>query len=195
MKIEPVTLFGKTIRLDPLQLSHVPDLTIAGKDESIWRYMLYGTIRTEQQMRVWVEDMLARQAKGTDLPFAIILLAVGKAIGATRFMEIRPEHRGVEIGGTWIQPEYQRSSVNSESKYLLLKHAFENWGCIRVQFKTDVRNVVSQQAIERLGAMKEGIFRNHLITPEGILRDSVYYSIINTEWPAVKAKLERRLAR
>jgi len=191
--IHPVTLSGQVVRLEMLSETHVPDLAAVGLDESIWRYMVYGNIDTEEKMRAFVQELLARKARGTDLPFAVIHLASGRAIGCTRYLEIRPEHRGLEIGGTWYGVAYQRTAVNTECKYLLLQHAFETLGCIRVQLKTDVRNVRSQRAIERIGAVKEGIFRNHVITPDGTVRHSVYYSIIETEWPAVKAGLEEKL--
>ncbi len=190
---QPVTLYGRYIRLEPLSLSHVPDLARVGCDESIWRYMLYGNIRTEADMRAWVEDLLERQRRGSDLPFAVIHLESGSAIGATRYLDIRPEHRGLEIGGTWYAVAHQRTAANTESKYLLLKHAFETLGCIRVQFKTDLRNERSQRALERIGAVKEGILRNHMILQDGTIRHSVYYSIIRSEWPQVKAHLEAKL--
>jgi RimJ/RimL family protein N-acetyltransferase len=194
MEVLPVSLTGRFVRLEPLSEAHVPDLTRVGGDEEIWRYMLYGTIRTEEQMLAWVRDLLDRQAHGTDLPFAVIHLAHGKAIGATRYLDIRPADRGLEIGGTWYGSEYQRTAVNTECKYLLLSHAFEQLGCLRVQFKTDLRNVRSQRAIERIGAVREGVLRAHMITPEGHVRDSVYYSIIAPEWPRVKVLLEEKLA-
>jgi RimJ/RimL family protein N-acetyltransferase len=156
--------------------------------------MLYGAVIGEKAMRTWVEDLLARQARGGDLPFTVFYKATGKAIGATRFMEIRREHRGLEIGGTWYAPAYQRTRVNTECKYLMLKHAFEVLRCIRVQFKTDLRNERSQRAIERLGAQKEGVFRNHMLTPAGHIRSSVYYSIIDSEWPEIKTRLEALLS-
>jgi RimJ/RimL family protein N-acetyltransferase len=190
MEVKPVTLSGRVVRLEPLSLAHVPDLCEVGLDDDIWRYMLYGWVRRPQDMQRWVESMLALQEQGSDLPFAVIHLASGRAIGATRYLEIRPADRGLEIGGTWYGKAYQRTAVNTESKYLLLKHAFEDLGCIRVQFKTDLRNVRSQQAIERLGAVKEGIFRNHRILPDGTIRHSVYYSIVAEEWPSVKERLE-----
>jgi N-acetyltransferase len=188
--VKPVTLTGLYVRLEPLSESHIPDLAVAGNDEDIWRYMLYGTIRTEADMRNWVEDILNRQRQGNDLPFAVIHLGSGKAIGATRYLDIRPEHRGLEIGGTWYAAAHQRTAVNTECKYLLLRHAFETLGCIRVQFKTDQRNERSQRALERIGAVREGILRNHMILEDGVIRHSVYYSIIVSEWPAVKARLE-----
>lgn len=189
-QIKPLTLTGKVVRLEPLSLAHVPDLCKVGLDDDIWRYMLYGWVRTEADMRRWVETMLAWQERGSDLPFAVVHLASGQAIGATRYLEIRPADRGVEIGGTWYGKAYQRTAVNTESKYLLLKHAFEDLGCIRVQFKTDLRNLRSQQALERLGAVKEGVLRNHRILPDGTIRHSVYYSILAEEWPSVKERLE-----
>ena len=194
MNVKPVTLSGHVVRLEPLAEAHVPDLTLAGQDEDIWRYMLYGTIRSEAQMQSWVQELLSRQAQGTDLPFAVIHLQAGCAIGATRYLDIRLRDRAVEIGGTWYAPAFQRTAVNTESKYLLLMHAFEELGCVRVQFKTDLRNERSQRAIERLGAVREGVLRKHIITPDGTARDSVYYSIIDTEWPAVKARLEEKLS-
>ena len=193
MNIQPVTLNGRIVRLEPLSEEHVPDLTVAGQDESIWQYMLYGMITTEEGMRAWVRDILNRQTRGTDLPFAVILLESGCAIGGTRFMDIRPQHCGVEIGGTWYATSYQRTAVNTECKYLLLCHAFEVWHCIRVQFKTDLRNDRSQRALERIGAMREGILRKHMILRDGSVRHSVYYSILDDEWPVVKRGLEEKL--
>jgi RimJ/RimL family protein N-acetyltransferase len=191
----PVTLEGNFVRLEPLTEAHVPALAEVGCDERIWRPMLYGLIRTEDDMRAWVGDMLARQAAGTDLPFAVIHLASGRVAGATRYMEMRPEHKGLEIGGTWYAPEFQRTAVNTECKYLLLKHAFEVLGAIRVQFKTDTRNECSWRALERIGAKSEGVLRNHYILQDGTVRDSVYYSIIEQEWPGVKERLGEMLAK
>lgn len=194
MQFQSVVLTGRVIRLEPLSEAHVPDLTLAGRDESVWRYMLYGNIQTEAQMQAWVQDLLNRQARGTDLPFAVIHLESNCAVGATRYLEIRPPDRALEIGGTWYAPAFQRTAVNTESKFLLLKYAFEVLSCVRVQFKTDLRNARSQRAIERLGAVREGVLRQHMITPEGHFRDSVFYSILNSEWPAVKLRLEDKLA-
>jgi RimJ/RimL family protein N-acetyltransferase len=193
MDIHPVVLTGCIVRLEPLSEEHVPDLAIAGQDESIWMYMLYGMVTTEEAMRNWVLDMLARQARGTDLPFAVIHLESGRAIGGTRFMEINPQHRGVEIGGTWYSTRYQRTAINTECKYLLLCYAFDVWQCVRVQFKADLRNERSQRALERIGAMREGVLRNHMILHDGVIRHSVYYSIIESEWPLVKRGLEEKL--
>ena len=190
MEIHPVTLSGQFVRLEPLSLEHVSGLADIGLEQSIWRYMLYGSMQSVADIRAWVEDMLSRQAAGTDLPFAVRHGESGRLAGASRYLDIRPKHRALEIGGTWYGLDFQRTAVNTESKYLLLSHAFEKLGTVRIQFKTDLRNLPSQRAIERLGAVKEGILRQHTITPEGVLRDSVYYSIIDKEWPAVKARLE-----
>ncbi len=193
MEITPITLTGRVVRLEPLSLAHVPDLAEAGKDPAIWKHMLYGELTDEPAMRAWVKMMLDWQSKGADLPFAVVHLGSGKAVGATRYLNIERHNRGLEIGGTWYGAAYQRTAVNTESKYLLLRHAFEDLGCIRVQFKTDLRNVRSQKAIERLGAVKEGVLRSHMVRRDGSARDSVYYSIIESEWPAVKARLEAML--
>lgn len=193
MEVLPVALTGRVVRLEPLSEVHVPDLTLAGQDESIWRYLIYGIPRTEEQMGALVRELLDRQARGTDVPFAVIQLETGRAVGSTRYMDIRPEHRSLEIGGTWYAPAVQRTAVNTECKYLLLRHAFETLGCIRVQFKADSRNERSLRALERIGAIKEGILRQHMIVLDGYLRDSVYYSILDSEWPRVKARLEEKL--
>jgi RimJ/RimL family protein N-acetyltransferase len=139
--------------------------------------------------------MLSRQVAGTDLPFAVVHLASGRLAGATRFMEMRPEHKGLEIGGTWYGLEFQHTAVNTECKYLLLKYAFETLGCVRVQLKADARNERSIRAIERIGAVREGILRNHYILQDGKLRDSAYFSILDREWPGVKLRLEEMLTR
>jgi N-acetyltransferase len=193
MDIQRVTLTGRVVRLEPLSQAHTPDLAVVGQDDSIWTYIPYPPVHSEADMRAWVDDMLARQARGTDLPFAVIHLASGRAIGATRYMDIQPAHRGLEIGGTWYGRAYQRTAVNTEAKYLLLGHAFERLGCIRVQLKTDQRNERSQRAIERLGARREGVLRHNMIMPDGHRRDSVYFSILAEEWPEVKARLEAML--
>jgi RimJ/RimL family protein N-acetyltransferase len=195
LTVAPVTLSGRLVRLEPLSHEHVADLTLAGADESIWQLMLYGMVTNKERMHAWVDHRLQQQAEGNDLPFAVIYLPTGRAIGSTRYMDIRPKDRGLEIGGTWYGVKYQRTGVNTECKYLLLSHAFEQYGCIRVQFKTDARNLRSQRALERIGAIQEGTLRNHMITPEGIIRHSVYYSIVESEWPAVKARIETLMER
>lgn len=193
LDVRPVTLTGRTVRLEPLSEEHVPDLARVGLDENIWRYMRYGSKHSEAGLRDWVLDLLRLQAAGTDVPFAVIYLESGRAVGSTRYMNIEHAHRGLEIGGTWYGLDYQGTKVNPECKYLLLEHAFETLGCIRVQLKTDARNLRSQRAIEALGAVKEGTLRNHMILPDGYVRDSVFYSILDEEWPQVKTRLADRL--
>lgn len=188
-----ISLTGKVIRLEPLAVSHIHDLSIAGNDLSIWEYMLYGKPITFDAMDKWVHEMIKRGKSGDELPFAVIIQDNGKAIGSTRYLDMREEHKNVEIGGTWYARDYQGTLVNIECKYLLLKYAFEQLGCIRVQLKTDMRNIRSQKAIEKLGAIKEGTLRNHMITPEGIIRHSVFYSILDSEWDDVKNRLETKL--
>ena len=191
--IQPLTMTGRIVRLEPLQEAHVPDLCRVGLDPEIWRWMLYGDIDSEDKMRGFVRLLLEWQGIGETLPFAVIHLGEGRAIGCTRYMELAPEHLGLEIGGTWYGKAYQRTGVNSECKYLLLRLAFEVYGCIRVQLKTDRNNLRSQAAIERLGAVKEGVLRNHMLRPDGTVRDTVYYSILDREWPEVKERLERMM--
>lgn len=191
---QPVTLTGRLVQLEPLSLEHVPGLAAISDNPAIWRFMLYGNVDSPAKMRAWVEDLLARQAAGGDLPFAVRHLPSGRIAGATRYLDLRPAHRGLEIGGSWYGAEFQRSGVNTEAKYLLLRHAFETLGAIRVQLKADSRNEKSLRAIERIGATREGILRNHMILAEGIYRHSVYFSILAEEWPAVSARLERLLA-
>lgn len=193
LNVQPITLTGRTVRLEPLAEHHSHDLWEAGADPSIWEFMLYGERRTEADIHEWVLDILSRRQRLGDVPFAVILLASGKAVGATRYMNIVPKDRGLEIGGTWYGVPYQRTAVNTECKYLLLRHAFETLGVIRVQLKTDARNVRSQRAIERIGAVKEGVLRNHMVLPDGRIRDSVFYSILDREWPDVKKRLEEKL--
>jgi N-acetyltransferase len=195
MEVKPITLQGKYVRLEPMTEAHAPALAELGVGQPFWDFMIYGRMETEDDMREWVQDILARAEKGTDVPFVAIHSYSGHVAGASRYMNIMPKDRGLEIGGTWYGPEYQRTVVNTECKYLLLKHAFEKLGCIRVQLKTDLRNERSQRAIERLGAVKEGVLRNHMILPDGYFRHSVYYSMLDTEWPAVKKRLEEMLNR
>ncbi len=193
--ISPVILNGKYVRLEPMTEDHIPGLAEIGVGQTFWDFMLYGRMDSVEDMRNWVRDILSRAEKGTDLPFVVIHLASGKVAGATRYLNIMPKDRGLEIGGTWYGTEYQRTPVNTECKYLLLTHAFEKQECIRVQLKTDLRNVRSQNAIERIGAKREGILRNHMILPSGQFRDSVFYSILDSEWPEVKKRLEELIVR
>jgi RimJ/RimL family protein N-acetyltransferase len=193
--VKPVALAGKYVRLEPMTEAHVPGLAEIGAGQPFWDFMVYGDIVTVDDMHEWVREMLARAQKGTDLPFVAIHLESGRVAGATRYLNIAPNDRGLEIGGTWYGTEFQRTVVNTECKYLLLSHAFETLGCIRVQLKTDLRNERSQRAIERIGAVKEGVLRNHMILPDGRIRHSVFYSILDSEWPDVKKGLEEMMNR
>lgn len=195
MKIEPVTLEGTHIRLEPLSLAHHTQLCEVGFDDIIWRWNPRPPIRTPDDMRRYIESALEQQARGESLPFATVERATGRAVGSTRFAEIDVQNRRVEIGYTWIAPPWQRTPVNTEAKYLMIRHAFETLGCIRVELKTDSLNERSRNAILRIGATEEGIFRNHMVTHSARLRHSVYFSIIDSEWPAAKLALEAKLAR
>ncbi len=194
MRIEPVTLEGRFVRLEPLSLAHAAHLCEAGLDQELWRWTA-SRVRTPDEMRRYIETALEWQRQGTALPFAIIACASGRAVGSTRYGNIDPAHRRLEIGWTWVARTAQRTAINTESKYLLLRHAFETLGCIRVEFKTDALNERSRAALLRIGAKEEGILRSHMVTADGRVRDSVYYSILATEWPEVKAGLEQKLAR
>lgn len=195
MEIKRITLTGKHVRLEPIGEQHIAGLAEIGRGHDFWKFMLYGDMKTEADFRHFVEDLLAREQKGTDLPFAVIHLASGRVAGSTRYLNIDRPNRGLEVGGTWYGPEFQRTAVNTECKYLLLTHAFEILKAIRVQIKTDLLNVRSQKAIERIGAIKEGVLRNHMILQDGRIRDSVFYSILDKEWAEVKRKLETMLAK
>lgn len=188
MKIEPVTLRGKVVRLEPLSLAHVPALSRVGLDPELWRW-IPTQVASAEQMRAYVQTALDEQRSGGSLPFAIVTQASDEVIGCTRYMNIVPAHRRLEIGSTWLSAASQRSGANSEAKLLLLTHAFEVLGAHRVEFKTDALNQKSRQAITRIGAVEEGLFRKHMICASGRVRDTVYFSIINSEWPAVKARL------
>lgn len=193
MQIESVTLSGNVVRLELLSLDHAVGLLKAGEDVSTWDYMKTNPCKSMDTMREWIRTTLQEYAAGTCLPFTIFELASGRAVGSTRYMNIMRKDRGLEIGWTWLAAEVRRSAVNTECKYLLLRHAFETLGAIRVQLKTDSRNLRSQRAIERLGAVKEGVLRNHMIMPDGYFRHTVFYSILDSEWPQVKANLEAKM--
>ena len=195
MKIEPGTLTGRLIQLVPLQRNDAGELFAAGNDPQIWAFMRYGTVDSLEKMQAFIEDQLAHQDRGTDLPFTVIEKASGKKIGMTRYLNVEPDNRALEIGGTWYALAHQRTGVNTEAKFLLLEHAFETIGVIRVQFKADVRNTVSQRALERIGCVKEGLLRDHMILPDGTIRSSYYYSILAREWPAIKASLQEKISR
>jgi len=192
----PITLEGKSVRLEPLSREHGPLLWDAMKNdaEELFRWIPY-PMRTVEDSARFVELVLLEQQRGLSVPFATIDRRSGKMAGSTRFMAIDVANRHVEIGSTWIAPAWQRTAVNTEAKYLMLRHAFETWKCMRVEFKTDSMNEKSRTAILRLGAKEEGTFRNHMVTWSGRIRHSVYFSIIDSEWPEVKSRLEARMAR
>lgn len=193
MKIEPVTLTGRIVRLEPLQMKHAADLYQVSQDPAIWTYMPVNSPGSLAEMEQVIALAVQGQQVGACLPFAIIDLAQGCAVGSTRYLNFMPQDSGLEIGWTWLAPSVQRTCVNTECKYLLLRHAFEVLGAIRVQLKTHYLNFQSQRAIERIGAVKEGVLRNHMIMPDGSYRHSVYYSIIDSEWPQVKEGLEAKM--
>jgi|SRR5580693_3460314 RimJ/RimL family protein N-acetyltransferase len=192
MIVKPVTLEARHVRLEPLAMTHLAGLAEVGLDEELWRW-IPTAVRTQEEMAAYIETALKEQERGISLPFALVEKAARRAIGSTRYGNIDRTHHRVEIGWTWVGREWQRTVVNTEAKYLLLQHAFETVGCIRVELKTDSLNEKSRAAILRIGAREEGIFRNHMITASGRIRHSVYYSILDSEWPAVKARLESML--
>jgi N-acetyltransferase len=189
-----VTLEGSVIRLQPMRLEHAPLFWEAagGALEEIFRWYPW-SMRTKEDFTRYVERVLAEQKAGLSVAFTTVMRESREVVGSTRFMNIDATNRHVEIGSTWIVPAWQRTGVNTEAKYLMLRHAFESWGCSRVELKTDALNQQSRKAILRLGAKEEGRFRKHVITWSGRVRDSVYFSIVDTEWPEVKLRLEKRL--
>jgi RimJ/RimL family protein N-acetyltransferase len=193
MQIEPTTLEGEFVRLEPLRFENWEKLFEAGSDESLWRWTA-AVITSAEDMKRYVETALAEQKSGVALPFVTIEKSSNKIVGSTRFGNIDVKNRRAEIGWTWINPDWQRSYVNTEAKLLMLGHAFEIWKCIRVELKTDALNEKSRRAILRLGATEEGILRKHLIADTGRIRDTVYFSILDTEWQQVKANLRSKLA-
>jgi RimJ/RimL family protein N-acetyltransferase len=193
MVVEPTTLRGKTVRLEPLRMEHAGALAHVGLDPSLWRWIPV-QVATPDEMRTYVATALDEQQRGVSVPFAIVDQVSNQVIGSTRYANIEPAHRRLEIGWTWLTPSFQRTAANTEAKLMLLTHAFETLGAQRVEFKTDKLNDRSREAILRIGAAEEGIFRKHMIMSTGRVRDTVYFSIIDTEWPAVKAKLLARLA-
>ncbi|MBB4841861.1 RimJ/RimL family protein N-acetyltransferase [Paucibacter oligotrophus] len=188
LQLAPVTLSGRHVRLEPLSLAHVDELAAVGTAPELWTWVPT-QVRNRDEMQAYVETALAEQSRGQSLPFAILDAPSGAVIGSTRFGSISAKDRRLEIGWTWVAPSHQRSGANTEAKTLLLTHAFEALGALRVELKTDVLNAKSRAAILRLGAQQEGIFRRHVICSTGRVRDTVYFSIIDAEWPAVKARL------
>ena len=192
MNVPPVTLEGRHVRLEPLSQAHHADLSAVGLAEELWRW-IPTPVRTREEMSGYIQTALDEQTRGVSLPFALIEKSTGRAIGSTRYGNIDRTHHRVEIGWTWVAPTWQRTAVNTEAKYLLLRHAFETLGCIRVELKTDSLNEKSRNAILRIGAREEGTFRNHMITASGRIRHTVYFSILDSEWPEVKSRLQTML--
>lgn len=190
--LEPVTLEGRYVRLEPLTIDHVDALAAVGCEPSLWTWVP-AKVASRDDMRRYVDVALADQARGMALPFVQVERASATVVGSTRYGNIAMEHRRVEVGWTWIGVPWQRTAVNTEAKWLLLRHAFETLGCERVELKTDVLNGRSRAAIERIGGVEEGILRHHMLTASGRWRDTVYYSILHGEWPAVSARLLSRL--
>lgn len=192
MKIEPVILEGKFVRLEPLRVEHLDSLTEIGLDESLWLWTA-AIVKNKEDMRRYIEAALDEFERKISLPFITVEKSSGKIVGSTRFGNIDVKNNRAEIGWTWINPRWQKTQINTEAKLLMLSHAFETWKCIRVELKTDVLNDKSRIAIERLGAQEEGILRRHIITEAGRIRDTIYYSILDTEWQSVKNNLQTKL--
>lgn len=191
--VRPITLSGQHVRLEPLHPAHFDALAPLAADPDLWRFMSFGNLGDPDALQAWIAGASAEQARGEGLAFAIIDAATGNAAGSTSLYDISVPHRRLEIGRTWLGRPHQRTALNTEAKRLLLEHCFETLGCYRVQLKTDTRNVRSQAAIERIGAIREGVLRSHMVMPDGFIRDTVLYSITHTEWPAVRRHLVEAL--
>lgn len=194
MELTPVTLEGRHVRLVPLTVEHVPALWEAGNDPDLWQWTMSHP-QSERDMRRYVEAALARQAAGGALPFATLEAATGRVIGSTRYHNWEPPHPRVEIGYTFVSRPWQRTPANTEAKYLMLRHAFETLGLVRVELRTNALNARSRAAIARIGGVEEGTLRRHMVSEAGIIRDTVYFSILDDEWPRVKLRLEEMLSR
>jgi len=195
MEITPITLEHRAVRLSPIRREQCLDLweIAKGSLDDTFRWIPY-SMRSAEDFQNWTDKALAEQERSESLVFVTVAPNSGELVGSTRFMNIDRTNRRVEIGSTWIAPKWQRTAINTEAKYLMLRHAFETWGCIRVELKTDALNQKSRNAILRIGAKEEGTLRRHLITWTGRVRDTVYFSILDHEWPEVKARLEARLS-
>ncbi len=194
MNLTPVTLQGRWISLEAIDERHAPGIFEAMRDDEVCRYLAWEPPKSLDETLALVREANDAMARGQAIVYAQVWNATGRAIGSTRLLDVRPADRQVEIGSTFLGRDYWRTPANTESKYLFLRHCFESLGCVRVALKTDGRNLRSQEAIERLGAVREGVLRRHMRI-KGYQRDTVYFSIIDDEWPAVKARLEARLAR
>ena len=187
-------LEGRIVVLEPLVPEHERGLFAAAQDAEIWRWMSYNAVESAETFHAWFEDALRASKAGEEAPFAILSAESGEPIGSTRYLTIRPEHRGIEIGWTWLARSAWGTGANAEAKLLLLEHAFDRLGCIRVEFKTDARNERSRAALEAIPARFEGIFRSHMLVRGGERRNSAYYSVTDDDWPVVRTLLERRLS-
>lgn len=188
MDVKPVTLDGDRVRMETMTADHLDALVLAGGFEELWLLTAVDA-SSRDGMKAYVDDALADAAKGVAVPFVTVDKASGRVIGSSRFGNIDRANRKVEIGWTWITPAFQRTHVNSEAKLLMLTHAFEVWDCVRVELKTDVLNQKSRNAMVRIGATEEGILRRNQLTQGGRYRDSIYFSVLDSEWPAVKERL------
>ncbi len=193
LALTPAIIQGRHVRLEQLALRHQTELCDVGLDPDLWTWTMTRA-HTPDQLMDYIRDAVGARADGHAIPFALRDAVTGKAIGSTRFGSIDEANRRVEIGWTWLAADRQRSPINTEAKLLLLTHAFETLDCIRVEFKTDVLNLKSRNALTRIGAIEEGVLRSHVITWTGRVRDTVYFSILAGEWPAVKKRLQDRLA-
>jgi RimJ/RimL family protein N-acetyltransferase len=195
MDLRPVTLEGRHVRLEPLDLPrHWDCLCAVGLEPELWRFTS-SLVREAADLRRYFEKALAERDRGSAVPFVTVHRASGRVAGSTRFGSIVPEHKRVEIGWTWLGSEFQRTALNTEAKYLMLRHAFETWGCMRVELKTSSSNLKSQAAMRRLGLVQEGLFRKWMFNENGTPRDTMWFSCVDDEWPAMKARLEGMLAR
>jgi N-acetyltransferase len=192
--VTPLTLEGSVVRLEPVRAEHAQLFWEVAKDalDDLFRWIPY-PMNTQEDFQRFVARAFEEQERGESVVFATVERGSGRVIGSTRYMNIDRANRRVEIGSTWIAPAWQRTEVNTEAKYLMLRHAFETWQCLRVELKTDALNQRSRNAILRLGAKEEGIFRKHLVTWTGRIRDTVYFSILDTEWPEVRTRLAEQL--
>jgi N-acetyltransferase len=193
VNVEPVTLEGDWVRLEPVGPHHVDGLWHAGRFPEVWAMRL-SPVYSRDEMEAQITAAVAAAAAGTLFMFVTIDAGSGRPIGTTSFLNLDRTNRHLEIGATWITPAWQRSPANTEAKYLQLRHCFETLGCVRVEFKTDARNTKSRAALARLGAVEEGTLRRHTILPDGFVRDSVYFSVVDHDWPDVRAALETRMA-
>jgi RimJ/RimL family protein N-acetyltransferase len=187
-------LDGRIVRLEPLSPSHEEGLWLASRDPRTWRWLSPVQPESRSAWSLWMEQALVAAEAGTEIPFATVSQATGEPIGSTRYLALRPEHRSLEIGWTWLHPSAWGTGANAEAKLLQLRHAFEELGCRRVEFKTDALNERARAALEAIGAAFEGVHRKHMLVRDGENRDSAWYAIVDDDWPAARTRLEQRLA-